>query len=54
MVDSCYKKCIATSYIEAELNKGESVCTDRCISKYFQVSTMVNNKFTANNAAVNQ
>ncbi|KAG9293890.1 hypothetical protein G9A89_019228 [Geosiphon pyriformis] len=41
IVDSCYKKCIPPKYIEADLNKGESVCIDRCTAKFFEVSTKV-------------
>ncbi|CAG8675118.1 25816_t:CDS:2 [Gigaspora margarita] len=41
IVDSCYKKCIPPKYIEGELNKGESVCIDRCVAKYFEVNTKV-------------
>lgn len=41
LVDSCHKKCIQQSYSEGELNKGESLCLDRCVSKYFEVNTKV-------------
>jgi import inner membrane translocase subunit TIM10 len=51
MVDSCHKKCIAKDYHDAEMNKGESVCTDRCVAKYFAVSAIINTKFTAANQA---
>jgi import inner membrane translocase subunit TIM10 len=34
---SCAKKCIPTDYHEGELNKGESVCLDRCAAKFFDV-----------------
>jgi import inner membrane translocase subunit TIM10 len=30
IVSSCHAKCISTRYAEPELNKGESVCVDRC------------------------
>jgi import inner membrane translocase subunit TIM10 len=30
LVGSCHAKCIATRYAEPDLNKGESVCIDRC------------------------
>ncbi|CAG8683021.1 1483_t:CDS:2 [Ambispora leptoticha] len=36
IVDSCFKKCIPTQYLEGELNKGESVCIDRCATKFFK------------------
>ena len=32
LVDSCHAKCISTSYAEGDLNKGESVCVDRCVA----------------------
>ena len=39
--NSCTKKCIPKEYREAELNKGESVCLDRCVSKFFEVNIKV-------------
>ncbi|KAF8535171.1 Tim10/DDP family zinc finger-domain-containing protein [Trichophaea hybrida] len=39
--NSCTKKCIPTDYKESELNKGESVCLDRCVSKFFEVNIKV-------------
>jgi hypothetical protein len=41
LVDGCYKKCINTSYSEGEVNKGEALCLDRCVAKYFEVNTKV-------------
>jgi len=41
LVSSCHAKCISTRYTEAELNKGESVCIDRCVGKYFSVNEKV-------------
>lgn len=41
LTQSCYKKCIPPSYQESELNKGESVCLDRCVSKFFDVNNKV-------------
>ncbi|CAG8522361.1 8979_t:CDS:2 [Paraglomus brasilianum] len=41
IVDSCYKKCIPPKYIEPELNKGESVCIDRCVAKFWDVYTKI-------------
>ncbi|PWW76427.1 hypothetical protein C7212DRAFT_317885 [Tuber magnatum] len=38
---SCHNKCIPTDYKEADLNKGESVCLDRCVSKFFDVNIKV-------------
>ena len=31
-------------YREAELNKGESVCLDRCVAKFFEVNIKVSEK----------
>jgi import inner membrane translocase subunit TIM10 len=44
LVDTCFKKCIPPQYREAELNKGESVCLDRCVSKFFEVNVKVSEK----------
>ncbi|PWN25611.1 hypothetical protein BDZ90DRAFT_208083, partial [Jaminaea rosea] len=41
LVNSCHAKCISTRYLEADLNKGESVCIDRCVAKFFAVNTKV-------------
>lgn len=38
---SCTKKCIPSDYREGELNKGESVCLDRCVSKFFEINVKV-------------
>ncbi|KAF2798416.1 hypothetical protein K505DRAFT_267634 [Melanomma pulvis-pyrius CBS 109.77] len=44
LVQSCSKKCIDNSYREGDLNKGESVCLDRCVSKFFEVNVKVSEK----------
>ncbi|KXT00935.1 hypothetical protein AC578_5724 [Pseudocercospora eumusae] len=44
LVDTCTKKCIPPQYREGELNKGESVCLDRCVSKFFEVNIKVSEK----------
>ncbi|KAL9933148.1 hypothetical protein V8E36_007866 [Tilletia maclaganii] len=41
LVASCHSKCIGKNYQDAELNKGESVCIDRCVSKFFTVNAKV-------------
>lgn len=41
---SCTKKCIPSDYREGDLNKGESVCLDRCVSKFFDVQMKVSDK----------
>merc|ERR1711981_1018741 len=33
---SCHAKCIDKGYKEAHLNKGETVCIDRCVAKYLE------------------
>ncbi|EJT98583.1 hypothetical protein DACRYDRAFT_36407, partial [Dacryopinax primogenitus] len=41
IVSSCHSKCINPRYAEADLNKGESVCIDRCVAKFFEVNKKV-------------
>lgn len=42
LVDNCHQKCInSTSYSDGELSKNESLCIDRCVSKYFEVNVQV-------------
>ncbi|CAN6629835.1 mitochondrial import inner membrane translocase subunit Tim10p [Trichomonascus vanleenenianus] len=41
LVDSCHQKCITANYPEGDLNKTESLCLDRCVSKYFEVNGKV-------------
>ncbi|KAI9179653.1 protein transporter tim10 [Blastocladiella emersonii ATCC 22665] len=40
----CHEKCIVGPYYEPTLTKGESVCTDRCVAKFFDVSYKVSAK----------
>ena len=49
--ESCTKKCIPTDYRESDLNKGESVCLDRCVSKFFEVNIKVSEKMQGEAAA---
>ncbi|GAA6016321.1 hypothetical protein JCM10207_000468 [Rhodosporidiobolus poonsookiae] len=51
IVSSCHAKCISTRYAEPELNKGESVCVDRCVAKYFSVNEKVQERLQAAQAA---
>jgi len=53
LTQSCAKKCIPPEYREGELNKGESVCLDRCVSKFFEVNMKVSEKMQ-NDAAGKQ
>lgn len=32
----CQAKCVPNTFLEGELNKGESVCLDRCVAKFFE------------------
>ena len=41
MSKSCHEKCITPKYYEADLNKGESVCIDRCVAKYLDVNVRI-------------
>ncbi|RWS19989.1 mitochondrial import inner membrane translocase subunit Tim10-like protein [Leptotrombidium deliense] len=47
MTSSCHKKCVPPKYREGELTKGESVCIDRCVSKYLDVHERIGKKLTA-------
>jgi import inner membrane translocase subunit TIM10 len=44
LTQSCLKKCIPADYREGDLNKGESVCLDRCVAKFFEVNIKVSEK----------
>ncbi|EKM48001.1 uncharacterized protein PHACADRAFT_266603 [Phanerochaete carnosa HHB-10118-sp] len=44
LVSSCHTKCVSTRYAEGDLNKGESVCIDRCVAKFFEVNKKVGEK----------
>ncbi|PSR94524.1 Tim10/DDP family zinc finger-domain-containing protein [Coniella lustricola] len=46
----CQSKCIPTDYREGELNKGESVCLDRCSAKFFGVHQKVSDIMQAEQA----
>lgn len=41
LVDACHQKCIPPVYTDGELNKGESVCIDRCVAKFFEVNIKI-------------
>ncbi|KAF8735743.1 hypothetical protein AX14_001533 [Amanita brunnescens Koide BX004] len=51
MVSSCYAKCISQRFAEGDLNKGENVCIDRCVSKYNEVQKKIGEKLQARGAA---
>lgn len=44
---SCHNKCIGTRYADGDLNKGESVCIDRCVVKFSEVQKKVQDKLQA-------
>ncbi|KAF2857506.1 hypothetical protein K470DRAFT_253167 [Piedraia hortae CBS 480.64] len=44
LTETCSRKCISPTYREGELNKGESVCLDRCAGKFFEVNLKVSEK----------
>lgn len=41
LVSQCHTKCISKSYGDSDLNKQESLCLDRCVSKYFETNVQV-------------
>ncbi|KAG6911759.1 protein transporter tim10 [Tephrocybe rancida] len=51
MVSSCHAKCISARYAEGDLNKGESVCIDRCVAKFTEVQKKVGEKLQSRGAA---
>ena len=53
IVDACHRKCIPPKYGDSELNKGESVCIDRCVVKYLEVHQKVGQKFQGQMEAAN-
>ena len=38
---------MSARYSEADLNKGESVCVDRCVAKFFEVNKKVGERMQA-------
>ncbi|KAJ5636745.1 mitochondrial import inner membrane translocase subunit tim10 [Penicillium longicatenatum] len=52
--ESCTKKCVPVDYREGDLNKGESVCLDRCVSKFFDVNIKVSEKMQGDAAQKQQ
>jgi len=48
---SCTRKCLPKDYREADLNKGESVCVDRCVSKYMSTNIKIGEKMQQDAAA---
>ena len=51
MIDSCSAKCVAANgYHEEDLNKGETVCINRCVKKFLEVHKFVQEKMQENQA----
>ncbi|KAF8168322.1 Tim10/DDP family zinc finger-domain-containing protein [Crassisporium funariophilum] len=48
---SCHAKCISPRYADADLNKGEGVCIDRCVAKFNEVQKKVGEKLQSRGAA---
>ncbi|KAK8488839.1 hypothetical protein V6N11_025353 [Hibiscus sabdariffa] len=47
LAQTCFNKCVDKRYKEAELNMGENSCIDRCVSKYWQVNSMIGQMLSA-------
>lgn len=41
LIRSCHGKCIPSTYPDSDLNKGESVCIDRCVAKFLKSHMML-------------
>ncbi|RKU44609.1 protein transporter tim10 [Coniochaeta pulveracea] len=50
MIAMCSQKCVPKDYREGELNKGESVCLDRCASKFFEAHQIVSQQLEKESA----
>ena len=46
LTNACHRKCVSHKYREADLQKGESVCIDRCVAKYLEVHERIGKKLT--------
>lgn len=42
ILNGCQQKCFVKHYAENELSKGELCCVDRCVSKFFRASLLIN------------
>lgn len=40
-IQQCGRKCVPPAYMDGELNKGEAVCTQRCLTKFFDTLELV-------------
>ncbi|GMM28222.1 protein transporter [Martiniozyma asiatica (nom. inval.)] len=41
LLDSCHRKCFDKNYDSSNLSTTESLCIDRCVSKYFEANVKV-------------
>ena len=48
---SCHSKCINQRYLDGDLSKGESVCIDRCVAKFFDANKKMGEKLQTMGAA---
>lgn len=46
MTRACQRKCVTKKYKDSELSKGESVCIDRCVSKYLDIHEKIGKQLT--------
>jgi len=44
MTNACHTKCIPSKFSDGELHKGEAVCIDRCVAKYWEIHERVGRK----------
>ena len=45
MTSTCQKKCVSPKFVDSDLNKGEAVCLDRCVTKYIEIQKQIDAKF---------
>lgn len=41
LLDSCYRKCFDKNITDENLSQNESLCIDRCVTKYFEANVKV-------------
>ena len=45
LTSTCQKKCVSPKFVDSDLNKGEAVCLDRCVTKYIEIQKQIDSKF---------